>query len=148
MLSAPALPQIEGEQEVCQGAQEEMYVLGDIIEGLTYTCNIQPSDAGTVEVTDYLAKLSLAPAFEGELQLLVQAQNICDTSTVVSYTVNVNAMSIADFDQTDVYVCGDEDVASAKIVVSGVIHYLLGTYLLAEIIITVRLLLLHIHLFQ
>ncbi len=118
IFDGTTLPEITGPQTLCAGTTQQTYTLGEQAAGLTYTCEITPNNAATVEVVGNTATLNFVDNFIGEAQMNVQATNACGTSASVSYTVNVNAISVADFAQTDVFACGDETTAKANIIVS------------------------------
>jgi hypothetical protein len=115
LANDPAQPMAPmGEVLVCYMAQDMEYVLAE--EGDEYVFNIEPEEAGTIEVMGNIAYIDFAEDFTGTVSISAMAFNACGESPLSeALEIVVNEQAVAGFSGDTETCAGSEAILSINL---------------------------------
>jgi hypothetical protein len=95
LVSVGDIGPIIGSDSICQGTLSETYMIGAILNALTYTWNLVPDISDSIIVHDTTATVYFQSGYNGSAMLSVYGSNYCGNSDTSYLNINIIAQPTA-----------------------------------------------------
>ncbi|MEN8226051.1 MAG: T9SS type A sorting domain-containing protein [Bacteroidota bacterium] len=97
VITAPAQPNTPtGPTDLCGGGTSYEFTTSSVVNATSYVWTIDPANAGTISGTDTIGLLDVDPAYNGNIDVTVRADNQCGSGTwSAAFPTNVYPLPFA-----------------------------------------------------